>query len=445
MFLLLVDSFKVKRWQQMQVFVKSFGCSTNLADGEVLAGCLAAAGYNLVNSEAAADVIVYNTCAVKGPTENRMIEVLKRVPKDKKLVVAGCLPLISFERLSKEVQFDGALGPAAGESIVEVIRSVMRGEKVVASEDCVKAIPSLDLPHVKLSPVIGIIPIGYGCLGSCAYCCVAFARGRLRSHDIEEIVERAKKDLASGARELWITSQDTACYGKDKGTDLAELLAALCDIDSDFKIRVGMMTPNNAMRIMDDLVDAFADRRIFKFVHLPLQSGDNEILKRMQRHYSLNDFKSIVRKFREDLPDVTLSTDIICGFPGESKEAFARTLQVIEETKPDIVNVSKFFARPRTAAAEMKEDFLPLMEISQRSRTAAVLAKKVAFERNKQLIDWTGEILVDEAGKVAGSWIGRNFAYKPIVVKTEKKVLGKSLKVRVKRAFSTYLEGEVLE
>ncbi len=445
MFLLLVESFRVKRWEQMQVFVKSFGCSTNLADGEVLAGCLAAAGFDLATSASAADVIVLNTCAVKGPTENRMVEVLKRVPAGKKLVVAGCLPLISFERLCREIRFDGIIGPAAGESVVKVVKRVASGEKVIALENCVEAIPSLSLPRARLSPIISIIPVSYGCLGSCAYCCVAYARGKLRSHSAEEIVERAKKDLASITRELWITSQDTACYGKDKGTDLAELLNALCDVEGDFKIRVGMMTPNAAMSILDDLIDAFADEHVFKFVHLPVQSGDDEILRRMERRYSVSDFKMIVKKFREDLPNLTLSTDVICGFPGESKEAFLRTLQLIEEIKPDIVNVSKFFPRPRTAAAEMQEDFLPLKEVSQRSRAAAALAKEVALETKQQLIGWTGKILVDEIGKVPGSWIGRNSAYKPIVVTNEKDLLGKTLRARVKRAFPTYLEGDIVE
>jgi MiaB-like tRNA modifying enzyme len=429
----------------MQVFVKSFGCSTNLADGEVLAGCLAAAGYGLVNSASEADVVVYNTCAVKGPTENRMIETLKHVPPGKKLIVAGCLPLINFERLRKEVRFDGVIGPAAGEGIVEVVKRVACDEKIVALKDAISSIPSLDLPRAKLSPIVSIIPINYGCLGSCAYCCVVFARGRLRSYGIEEIVERAKKDLAHGARELWITSQDTACYGREKGTDLAELLNALCKISGDFKIRVGMMTPNAAMAILDDLTEAFRSERVFKFIHLPVQSGDDEILKRMRRFYSVSDFKKMVSRFRDDFPDITLSTDVICGFPGESKDAFLKTLQLIEEIKPDVVNVSKFFGRPRTAAAKMGEDSVPFEKIRERSRLVAILAKKVALERNKRWVGWTGEILVDEVGKISGSWIGRNFAYKPIAVKSVKKLLGKTLQAKVKRALSTHLEAEIVE
>ena len=143
----------------MQVFIKSFGCSANLADGEVLAGCLAEAGYKLVETTDAADIVIYNTCAVKGPTENRMMAISKRVPSHKKLIVAGCLPLINFERLCKEVHFDGVVGPAAGDKIVDVVKRGLNGEKGVALEGAVNAKPSLNLPRLRLNPVIGVIPI----------------------------------------------------------------------------------------------------------------------------------------------------------------------------------------------------------------------------------------------------------------------------------------------
>ena len=427
----------------MQVFVKSFGCSTNLADGEVLAGCLAEAGYKLVNSVTSADVIIYNTCAVKGPTENRIIEILKRVPANKKVIVAGCLPLINFERLCKEVRFDGIVGPAAGDKIVEVVKRVFNGERVVALEGAVNVKPSLNLPRLRLNPVISIIPINYGCLGTCAYCCVVFARGHLRSYGIQEIVERVKKDLAMGVQEFWITSQDTACYGRDRGMNLAELLNTLCDVEGSFRVRVGMMTPNMVLDILGDLIQAFKNEKIFKFIHLPVQSGDDQILERMRRFYSVEGFKRIVNAFRASFPEMTLATDVICGFPCEDEEAFEKTLQLIGEVKPDIVNGSKFFARPRTAAAEMQEDFVPFQEIKRRSSFVARLAREVAFEKNQRWVGWTGEIFVDEVGKISGSWVGRNFAYKPITIRDAADLLGKTLRVKVVGGFPTYLEGNV--
>lgn len=426
-----------------RVFLKSFGCSTNLADGEVMAGCLVEAGYVLVDSLAGADVIVYNTCAVKGPTENRMIELLKRVPRGKKLVVVGCLPLINFERLQREATFDGAAGPALGERIVGVVDAVLRGEKVLALEDAEKAKPSLRLPRVRINPVIGIIPISYGCLGSCAYCCVVFARGRLRSYTVGEIIERVKLDLSSGVREFWLTSQDTACYGLDIGTSLPELLRAVCSVDGDFKVRIGMMTPNMALKILDKLVEAYKDKKVFKFLHIPVQSGDNEVLIRMRRFYTVEDFKQIVNVFRESFPKMTIATDVICGFPGETRDAFEKTLRLLEEVEPDIVNVSKFFSRPRTPAAKMEET-VPFSDVRERSSKLSGLALKIALKKNMKWVGWDGKVLVDEQGTVPNSWICRNFAYKPIVVKSSMNLLGTVVQVKVSKAFPTHLEGEIL-
>jgi MiaB-like tRNA modifying enzyme len=427
----------------MRILVKSYGCSTNLADSEVLTGCLAKAGCELASSASAADVVIYNTCAVKGPTENRIIHALKHAPRGKKVIVAGCLPLINFERLCREVRFDGAVGPAVGERIIDVVRRVVEGEKVVDLEAALKAKPDLNLPRLRSNPVVSVLPVSYGCLGSCAYCCVVFARGQLRSYTVKEITERVKKDLAAGAKEFWITSQDTACYGRDIGTNLAALLKDLGDVEGDFKVRVGMMTPNMLTDILDDLVDAFRNEKVFKFVHLPVQSGDDHVLKLMRRFYTVQDFKEIVDAFRDAFPEATFATDVICGFPGETQEAFKNTLTLLGEVKPDIVNVSKFFARPRTTAAEMHDAVVEPAEIKRRSTTATRLAKRISLERNQLWNDWTGEILIDEKGKVPNSWIGRNYAYKPITVKSSENLLGKQLRVKIKRVISTYLAGAI--
>ncbi len=427
----------------MQVFVRSFGCSANTADSEVLSGCLAAAGYTLTESEADADVVVYNSCAVKGPTENRIIDALKRIEPSKKVVVAGCLPLISFERLTREVHFDAAVGPAVGKDIVDVVRRVVNGETVLEFEDALTSMPGLDLPRKQTNPIISVIPINYGCLGSCSYCCVVHARGHLRSYEISEIVDRIKRDIGVGVKEFWITSQDTACYGKDIRTDLPALLKSITEVEGDFKIRLGMMTPSMVVPILDELIEAFHSDKIFKFVHLPIQSGDNDVLSQMRRFYTAENFKDIVGAFRNAFPQITLSTDVICGVPGEAPEAFEKTLSLISAVEPDIVNVSKFFARPKTAAYEMIVQALEKCEIKRRSAEAAKLAKQVALKRNQRWIGWTGEIVVDEKGKVPETCVGRNFAYKPVIVKCDAKSVGTKLHVRVVKAYGTYLLGVV--
>jgi len=423
------------------VFVKNFGCSSNTADGEVLIGCLSEAGFKITSSETDADLIIYNTCAVKGPTENRIINQIKNAPKGKKIIVAGCLPKISFERLERETYFNGVVGPAFGAKIVEVATRVLAGETVINVEDSEK--PLLSLPKKTSNPVRSIVPINFGCVGSCSYCCVIQARGHLRSYRIQEIMERAQKDLSEGAKELWLTSQDTASYGRDLNTDLAELLFALDRIKDNFKIRVGMMTPNLVLKMQSKLIQAFESNKVFKFLHLPMQSGDDTVLRNMHRYYTSAEFKDIAKAFRISYPNLTIATDVILGFPGETEEAFQNTLKVLEEVKPDVVNVSKFFARPKTAAWKMKDGLVEKEETKRRSTLTSELSKQLSAERNRQWLKWIGEVLVDEKGKVEGTWIGRNFAYKPIAVKSTGNLLGKTLKVEVVETFGTYLKGEI--
>ncbi|MHC3128625.1 MAG: tRNA (N(6)-L-threonylcarbamoyladenosine(37)-C(2))-methylthiotransferase [Candidatus Bathyarchaeota archaeon] len=422
-----------------RVYVKSFGCSANLADGEVIAGCLSRAGFEVVDDPQDAEILLYNTCAVKSPTENRVIDILRKAPKDKRLIVAGCLPLINFERLKNEVEFDGVAGPAPGAKIVEILRRVAAGEKVIFLGGVSK--PSLCLPKIPVNPVVSVVPINYGCLGNCSYCCVHFARGQLRSNSIDEIVERVKLDLDSGAKEVWLTSQDTACYGKDIGASLADLLRRICEIEGDFFVRVGMMNPDHVRGMLDELVEAYKCGGVFKFLHLPVQSGDDEVLELMNRRYTVEEFKTVVQAFREEVPRLTLSTDVICGFPGESREAFEQTKKLVREIQPDIVNVSKFFSRPRTPAEKMVS--LPPKEVKMRSREVAELSRRISFEKNRAWMGWEGIVLFDERGK-GESWMGRNFAYKPVVVKGGESLVGRFVQVRVVNAFSTYLEAEVM-
>jgi len=432
--------------KQKRVFVKSFGCSSNLADGEFLQGCLLQAGFDLVKELADADVLIYNTCAVKSPTENRVIEELKDAAKwkEKKLIVTGCLPLINLERLKNEVEFDGVLNPAPGQKIVEAVQKVLRGKTIEWLDSHAQTKPQLDLPRRADNPLISVVPVAYGCLGSCSYCCVVFARGHLRSCGTEEIVRRIESDIRSGAKEVWLTGQDMACYGRDLDLNLTDLLRAVCDIRGEFFVRVGMMTPNYVLDMLNPLVDGFRDEHVFKFLHLPVQSGDNDVLRLMNRFYSVNDFRRIVDPFRKVIPKITISTDVICGFPGESEEAFERTLKLIEEVKPDIVNVSKFFPRPRTLAEKMMPQVSPA-DVKERSKRLAELVRRISSEKSAAWINWTGKILVDEKGKQPDSWIGRNFAYKPIVIKSkDESLLGKFLNIRVVKTFQTYLEAEIL-
>ncbi len=434
----IIERKRMKK-QSRGVYVKSFGCSANLADGEVISGCLAEAGFKVVDDPQDAEILLYNSCAVKSPTENRVIDILKKAPGDKQLIVTGCLPLINFERLESEVDFDGVTGPAPGSKVIDVIHRVAAGEKVISLRTSSE--PSLCLPRIPVNKIVSVVPINYGCLGNCAYCCVHFARGWLRSSPVDKIVERVKRDLEFGYKEFWLTSQDTACYGKDLGTSLADLLKRICEIEGKFFVRVGMMNPDQVIGILNELVEAYKDNKIFKFVHLPVQSGDDSILESMNRQYKLDDFKGIVKTFRQEFPKISVSTDVICGFPGETEEAFENTKELLIEIEPDVVNVSKFFARPRTPAAKL----IPVSprELNRRSREISELSKRISYKKNRTWINWEGTVLFDEKGK-GETLMGRNFAYKPVVVRANETLLGKFVQIRVNDVVSTYLEADMI-
>ncbi len=427
----------------MLIYVKGFGCSSNLADTEVLAGVLKEAGHSIVRNPISAELELYNTCAVKAPTEDRIVGLLKRVSKKKKLIVAGCLPLVNFERLMKEVRFDGVVGPAFGEEIVAVVREVSLGLHVERLEKDSTSMPPLDLPREPVNPLISIIPISHGCLGACSYCCVRFARGKLRSYEVDEIRCRVEKDVEEGIGEFWLTSQDTACYGKDIGTDLADLMKEICCVDGDFLVRVGMMTPNNLQSIFYEVMEGFRSEKFFKFLHLPVQSGSEGVLREMNRDYSVNDFTRIVSDFRRLFPRSTVATDVIVGFPGETEEAFEDTRELVKDVRPDIVNVSKFFERPGTCAGGSERQVLP-SELKRRTRLLAGLVRRIALEQNAEWVGWSGTVFVDELGS-PGSVVGRNFAYKPVVVKgvVGKSLLGRFVHVKIVEGRQSHLLGVI--
>ncbi|RLI42027.1 MiaB/RimO family radical SAM methylthiotransferase [Candidatus Bathyarchaeota archaeon] len=424
------------------VYAENYGCAANRFDFEVMLGQLISAGYHISENPETADVILINTCGVKKPTEDRMVERIRRLRRfGKPLLVCGCLPRINpgvIRRVAPD--FAAMLDPRSVDRIVEAVEKAREGRRnLLFFSDAVP--PKLRQPIFRLSSVIDVIAISEGCLGSCAYCCVRFARGKLYSFPKEDIIQKIRDAISDGIKEIWLTSQDTGAYGFDIGTNLAELLKKCCEIPGRFIIRVGMMTPNHALRILHQLIGAFKNRKIFNFLHLPVQSGDNEILRRMNRNYTVEEFRRIVEEFRKEIPNLTLSTDVICGFPGEDSKAFENTVRLIREVKPDIVNISRFFPRPRTPAERMER--LDARVVKSRSRRLTNIVKDITLERNRNWLGWEGEILIDERGR-GSSWIGRNVAYKPIVVKTDKNLLGKYVRVRVEEAYPTHLEATII-
>ncbi len=424
-------------------YVETYGCAANKFDFEIILAHLAQAGYEMTPAAAQADLLLVNTCGVKQPTEDRVLARLRALHTlGKPLIVTGCLPKINREAIHAAVpDFAAMLDPQSLDQIpaaIDAAATGARGRVFQSETPCLK----LSLPKIRLNPVIEILAIAEGCTGACAYCCVKFARGALRSAPEELIVDRVRRGVAEGVQEVWLTAQDTGAYGLDIGTNLANLLQACCQVEGAFRLRVGMMNPHHLVTMLPELIDAYKAKQVFKFLHLPVQSGDDRVLHRMKRPYTVKDVLNAVSAVRQEIPEVTLATDVICGFPGESPEAFKGTLRLLKAVQPDIMHVSKFFPRPHTIAAQMAP--LDVRVVKTRSRRLTQLRTAIAWQRNQRWRNWAGDVLIDEPGRRA-SWIGRNFAYKPIVIHTTAPVLGTVLRVRVVNAFPTYLQGEVVE
>ncbi|MGC8811982.1 MAG: tRNA (N(6)-L-threonylcarbamoyladenosine(37)-C(2))-methylthiotransferase [Candidatus Aenigmatarchaeota archaeon] len=425
-----------------KIFFISFGCASNQADSEIMKGLLNK-NFELTENLEESDLVIINTCVVKTPTEKRMINKVKEFTKLKKpLIVAGCMTKTEREIIERINPKASLIGPDSLEKIVEATELTLKGEKVVFLKDSRK--PKLCLPRIQANPIIRIIQIAEGCAWhNCSYCIVKLARGKIFSYPLDLIKKEAEQAIKEGDKEIWLTSQDTSSYGFDRGKlELPLLLEEICKLEGKFFVRVGMMNPLFTKKILEDLVQSYKNEKIFKFLHLPIQSFSEKILEEMKRGYKPKDALEIIEKFSNSFPNLTLSTDIMVGFPSESEEDFEKTLGFIEKVKPDVVNISKFGPRPRTEAAKMKQ--LPNHIVKKRSKEAFELVRKISFEKNQRWLGWEGECLIDEKGVKNKTFLARNFAYKPIVVKSEKNLLGEIKNIRITEARSNYLIGKIL-
>lgn len=420
----------------LRVRIETYGCSMNKAASEVAAGLLSEKGYEISDDDSS-DAVVINTCTVKSPTETKIIRRLESLSKENKtVVVAGCLPG-TCPGLAERFPGFSFVGTNVLD-IPDALDAAIKGRRIVkiGSSGC-------DPGHRRKrdNPVIGVVPISQGCLGNCSYCLVKKARGNLVSFPADGIVKDVKCALLEGVREIWLTSQDCGCYGMDTGTTLPDLMRRVSSLDGEYMIRVGMMNPNHALTFLDELIEAYKDPKVYKFLHIPVQSGDDMVLKDMNRFYKVDDFKKIIEEFRKEIPEITISTDVIAGFPTEDDSAFQRTLDLIEETRPDVLNISRFWLRPGTKAADMKQ--LHGRVTNQRSRKVAELFARIAPEKNKSWVGWTGKALVSEKGK-RGDFCARNYAYKPIILKDKRDIVGRTLNVRITDATKNDLRGEII-
>jgi MiaB-like tRNA modifying enzyme len=432
---------------QKYVYIETYGCSANQNNSEILAGLLKQAGFEITSNEKIADIIIINSCIVKGKTENkikRRIQDIARIFPAKLCIITGCMPETDAKQLKQLNSNVLLLGTHHFKQITTLISDFNHNQLTIQKQDKYLDFQDEDkllLPKIPHNKLISIVQISEGCLGKCTYCKTRLAKGRLFSYPQEKIIETIKRDLQNGAKEIWITSQDNASYGLDKGKPmLPGLLKNILELKGDFKLRLGMMNPNNLSNILEDMIKIYSHKKLYKFLHIPIQSASDPVLKNMNRPYKIKQVEKIINRFRKEFPDITIATDIITGYPTETQKDHEKNLDFINKFKPDVFNLSKFSKHKGTAAANLKE--IPIDIINKRTTELMQLHRKTALENKQKFLG--KEIQVFANKKIQGFYEARDDNYNIILLNTTSNILGKKVKVKIKQVAVHHMLGEIL-
>ena len=407
----------------MKFFVESYGCTMNFGEGDELAERMMALGHEPAPTADDSDIVILNTCTVVETTEKRMIKRMNELKAaGKEVIVTGCMAKAQPGRINVRLP----------DSLVIPPQDYVDFSRVVSERyGCQTPVENMTVNATA------IIPIAQGCRGNCSYCITRFARGGLKSYPPEKIKARFDSLIDRGVREILITAQDTGCYGADTGTDLGELLRLLLKKDGEYRIRIGMMNPNSLRPVLDSVLDAMEDERVYRFLHIPVQSGSDSVLKDMRRHYTSGDFFELVGKIRQRYPDISIATDLIAGFPGESDDDHRQSLALIRKLRADTINITRFSPRPGTDAFRMEQ--LNGRILKERSTELTEEKNRTEADVNSALVGKVFDALVTESS-ADGSVIARTLNYRPIAIK-ERLELGTFIKAEVTGSFATYLVG----
>lgn len=409
----------------MRFYLETYGCAANRGNSEAFASALVDAGHRR-SSQEEAQLVIVNTCAVTERTERKILRRLSEL-QGERLVVAGCLPSAIPEAV-RDLRCREVLG----------ILSAPSGRRI---GEALPPEPGLPGSGRQARDRCAVVNISEGCAGRCSYCIVRRARGLLRSKTVQEVAKEVRRRLKEGAVEVQLASQDAAAYGLDLGSSLPELIDAVAEIDGDFRIRVGMMNPDQLKPILEDLISSFDDPKVYKFLHLPVQSGSAEVLQSMRRGYAPQDFRSMAARLRAAFSDLTLYTDVIAGYPGETEEDFAATEELIKRAEPDKVNVTMYSPRPGTEASRLKD--MPSRFKKDRSRRMTRLWKEIAGLRNGRYLGDEIVAQVTEMGR-EGTVMARSANYRKIVI-FKPLHLGSVRRFKIVKTTPFYLEGEEVE
>lgn len=430
-------------------FIQTFGCQQNEADSERLAGLCALMGYTSCDDPDKADIILVNTCAVREHAEKKALSIIgnfrhvKKINPDLIIGVGGCM--VTQEARSAKLKmsypyvsftFDTGAIHVVPSLVMNAIEKKKR-EFVFSDEWKINE----GLPIVRHTSHMAWLSIMYGCNNFCSYCIVPYVRGRERSRSADAIVDEAKQLIECGAKDITLLGQNVNSYNGGDGCDIAELMHRICALDGDFRVRFMTSHPKDAS---ERLIDAMAtEEKIVKHFHLPIQSGSDRILKIMNRKYTTEAYLEKIAMLKEKVPDVSITSDIIVGFPGETEEDFEGTLDILEKVKYDMVFSFIYSPRVGTPAAKM-EDQIPHEVSTERMTRLLATDARISKERNDRFVGRTIRVLVEDVSKNNdGTLTGRGLPVRPVHFVGEKSLIGQFVNVKITQNETYCLYGEI--
>ncbi len=448
---LLVKDIIEKKYTELPLaYIHSFGCQQNVAESEKLRGQMYEMGYGFTDNSEQADLILFNTCAVRENAHNRVfgnigaIKTLKQTKKDMLIVLCGCM--LQQEDVVLKIKesyphIDIVFGTNAIHLFPKMVYDRFVGQKRVFVNEKESIIVE-DLPVKREGSIKASLPIMQGCNNFCSYCIVPYVRGREISRTPERIIAEAKEIVAEGFKEITLLGQNVNSYGKDIGTDFASLLRELDKIKGDFWIKFMTSHPKDCSK---ELIDTIKEsKHICHHIHLPIQSGSNKILDKMNRKYTAESYKNLVLYARENIEDITFSSDIIVGFPGETYEDFKETLSLLTDVRYDMLYTFIYSKRTGTAAANFEE----VVTEKEKSKWMNELLKHqevIGLEVNQALVGTTQRVLVDSVGKSGDGYIaGRNYSGKIVEFEGDQSLIGSFVDVKITKFMRWAVAGELI-
>ncbi len=430
-------------------FVHSYGCQQNVADGEKIKGILSLCGCSFCDRVEDADIVIFNTCAVREHAEARVfgnvgaLVHIKRKRPDMIIGLCGCMVQQDSvkERIKRSYPFvDIAFGPHMLPRLSSILSEYLKGKKRVFDNRLSEGEITEGIKTIRDNKIRAFVSVMSGCDNFCSYCIVPYVRGRERSRKSEEILKECRELIEGGCKEIMLLGQNVNSYGKNLEEDInfSSLLRKINEIPGDFRVRFMTSHPKDATR---ELIDTIRDsEKVCNQLHLPVQSGSDRILFEMNRRYTRESYLSLIEYAKKEIPDISFSSDIIVGFPNEQREDFDKTVSLVKEVGYDMLFTFIYSKRSGTKAAEM-EDSISDKEKSLRLRELIDLQSSISEENNKKRIGKTVRVLIDSEGKEEGYLSGRDEQNIIVEVKAPKEMIGSFAEVYVTEAQAFSVRG----